>query len=256
MPVRSHQFPQPDPFFAAYHREWRIDLGYGVGHPTHMTRSRLRWLFVFGLLVATASAVEKTLVEKAQKGDAGAQYKLGVMYASGDGVPLDRAEAEKWLRMSAEQDNIEAQNRLGELYRLEGIINEAAKWFHKAAEQGNADAQCALGYFYSGFFDLDAGRSKEVVARDPVEAVKWWRKAAEQGNAVAQQNLGVCYAKGEGVLKDEVEGLAWLNIAAISRPAKSMWFREELEKKLGQQVSLIAQKRSKEMLKEIKATKP
>ena len=36
--------------------------------------------------------------------------------------------------------------------------------------------------------------------------MKWFRKAAEQEDADAQYNLGVCYANGEGVAKDEVEG--------------------------------------------------
>ena len=32
-----------------------------------------------------------------------AQWHLGNMYHSGDGVPRDRVEAAKWLRLSAEQ---------------------------------------------------------------------------------------------------------------------------------------------------------
>ena len=210
---------------------------------------------MFGLICGSTSGAEKTLIEKAQKGDADAQYKLGVMYNRGDGIQEDKTEAEKWLRKSAEQGNVGAQNSLGEFYRLGGSVNESAKWFRKAAEQGNTEAQCSMGYFYAGYMDFDAGLTKEVVARDPVEAVKWWRKAAEQGNAIAQQSLGVCYAKGEGVLKDDVEGLAWLNIGAISKNKKSAWFRDELESKLGQQASLIAQRRSKEILKEIEAAK-
>ena len=35
------------------------------------------------------------------KGDAAAQYNLGVLYANGQGVPQDHAEAAKWFRLSA-----------------------------------------------------------------------------------------------------------------------------------------------------------
>ncbi len=42
------------------------------------------------------------------------------------------------------------------------------------------------------------------MTKDYVEAVKWYRKAAEQNHAVAQVNLGVCYANGNGVVKDDV----------------------------------------------------
>jgi hypothetical protein len=44
-----------------------------------------------------------------------------------------------------------------------------------------------------------------------VEAVKWYRKAAEQNYAGAQFNLGFCYANGQGVAKDNVEGYKWFS---------------------------------------------
>ena len=45
----------------------------------------------------------------AEQGDADAQYNLGDMYARGDGVPEDDAEAVKWLRLAAEQGHADAQ---------------------------------------------------------------------------------------------------------------------------------------------------
>jgi len=41
----------------------------------------------------------------ADQGDADAQFNLGVMYDSGDGIPQDYAEAAKWHRLAAEQGN-------------------------------------------------------------------------------------------------------------------------------------------------------
>jgi TPR repeat protein len=38
-------------------------------------------------------------------------------------------------------------------------------------------------------------------------------QAAEQGLAEAQYNLGSCYAKGDGVAKDNVEAYKWLSLA-------------------------------------------
>ena len=38
----------------------------------------------------------------AEQGDADAQYNLGVMYANGEGVPQDAAEAVRWYRISAD----------------------------------------------------------------------------------------------------------------------------------------------------------
>ena len=54
----------------------------------------------------------------------------------------------------------------------------------------------------------------EGVAKDYVEGMKWYRKAAEQGDAVAQFMLGGCYYQGEGVAKDFVEAVKWFRKAA------------------------------------------
>ena len=44
----------------------------------------------------------------AEQGDARAQYNLGLMYARGDGVPEDDAEAVRWWRLAAEQGDVYA----------------------------------------------------------------------------------------------------------------------------------------------------
>ncbi len=83
------------------------------------------------------------------------------------------------------------------------------------AEKGDAESQFDLGRaLYRG----DYG-----VAEDYAEAVKWYRKAAEQNKAKAQFNLGLCYAKGEGVAKDYVEGQKLTRDfkAALGAPAGS-----------------------------------
>jgi len=69
----------------------------------------------------------------AEKGQVDAQYNLGVMYYSGDGVKQDYVEAAKWLRMAAEQGDKQAQYYLGSMYlNGEGVKqseSEAHKWF-------------------------------------------------------------------------------------------------------------------------------
>jgi TPR repeat protein len=63
------------------------------------------------------------------------------MYASGEGIPQDHAEASKWFRKAAEQGDAKAQNNLGVMHaRGLGVpldYAEAAKWFRKAADQGD-----------------------------------------------------------------------------------------------------------------------
>lgn len=69
----------------------------------------------------------------AEKGQVDAQYNLGVMYYSGDGVKQDYAAAAKWFRMAAEQGDKQAQFYLGSMYlNGEGVKqseSEAQKWY-------------------------------------------------------------------------------------------------------------------------------
>ena len=69
----------------------------------------------------------------AEKGQVDAQYNLGVMYYSGDGVNQDYAEAAKWFRKAAEQGDRQARNYMGLMYlNGEGVKqseSEAHKWF-------------------------------------------------------------------------------------------------------------------------------
>ena len=76
-------------------------------------------------------------------GFAMAQYGLGTMYARGEGVPQDYAEALKWYRLSADQGFVGAQYILGELYaKGEGVPRDyvvAHMWYNLAAAQAERD---------------------------------------------------------------------------------------------------------------------
>jgi len=52
------------------------------------------------------------------------------------------------------------------------------------------------------------------VAKDDVQAAAWFRKAADQGFASAQTLLGHCYFGGEGVPKDQALAVTWYRKAA------------------------------------------
>ena len=129
----------------------------------------------------TQDAVEATRLA-AERGDAGAQSNLGVMYESGRVVPQDETEAVRWFRLAAEQGFAQAQSNLGAMYESgRGVPQdetEAVRWFRRAAEQGHAAAQSNLGVMYGN------GRG---VGRDQTEAVRWYtprRRAGARGRAV------------------------------------------------------------------------
>lgn len=84
------------------------------------------------------------------KADESAQAKfyLSLMYERGDGVPQNREESLKWLRMAAERGLDVAQANLGIMY-CEGMgvrrdMAEGMKWLRRAAEQGLPEAQSVL----------------------------------------------------------------------------------------------------------------
>ena len=52
----------------------------------------------------------------AEQGHADAQFNLGVMYNTGDGVPQDYKTAVKWYTLAAEQGHADAQINLGVMY--------------------------------------------------------------------------------------------------------------------------------------------
>ena len=88
----------------------------------------------------------------AERGNADAQFSLGVLYQNAQGIPLDHDEAQKWFRLSGAQGRMGGRSDRRDLY-LRGYIvpqdySEAAKWYRKAAEKGHGKAQCTLGDMY------------------------------------------------------------------------------------------------------------
>ncbi|HVO65659.1 MAG TPA: hypothetical protein VMT12_04165 [Syntrophales bacterium] len=59
--------------------------------------------------------LENTMKAAAQ-GDAEAQYRLGTLYATGEGVKKDRGEANKWFRRAASQGHAKARESLEFIY--------------------------------------------------------------------------------------------------------------------------------------------
>jgi TPR repeat protein len=142
----------------------------------------------------TPQAVE---LFRAEHGDAGAQFNLGVMYEKGRGVSQDDAQAVAWYSKAAEQGIALAQFNLGTMYEQgRGVSQDDAQavvWYRKAAEQGLALAQANLGSMYA------AGRG---VPKNDGKDVARIREADEQGNARAQANLGTIYEKDREVSQD------------------------------------------------------
>ena len=107
----------------------------------------MRFVLLFAALLAFQSAAASEFDEMkalADKGLAWAQFNLGVMYDTGEGVPENDAEAVKWYRKAADQGNAAAQFNLGIMYANgEGVPENnirAYVWWSMAKTQGNTKA--------------------------------------------------------------------------------------------------------------------
>ena len=121
----------------------------------------------------------------AHRGDAGAQYNLGLLYGSGSGIAKNMTEAAKWYRRAADQGHAKAQAMMGVLFKSgEGVPQshlEAIKWWRLAANQGDADAQFNLGMAYW---------TGEGVTQDFNKATALFRSMAPAGSSYARSVLG------------------------------------------------------------------
>ena len=136
---------------------------------------------------AAAHRIWKPLAER---GDALAQYNLGLMYHHGLGVEGGLSQAAKWYGRAAENGDADAQNAIGDLY-VAGLWGKkdyakAVTWYELAAEQGHVEAQRKLGNL------LAEGKGVE---RNTDMAMAWLRTAADKGDAKAKRRLRELEAK-------------------------------------------------------------
>ena len=145
-------------------------------HRRCLMPARMILVLILGMLVLPSCQLDQlglSLRERAEQGDADAEFDLGLMYSKGEGVPQDYKEAARWFRAAAEQGDANAQHFLGLSYnRGEGVpqdFSEAVRWFRAAAEQGHPSAQFALGLQYW---------TGEVVPKDYIQAHMWLNLSA------------------------------------------------------------------------------
>lgn len=99
----------------------------------------LRWL-----VDGKVDTKTEKLFRAAEKGNAAAQFELGLCYYNGDGLPQDGKEAMRRFLLAARQGNARAQFYLGRAYISgEGVrkdIESAYAWLKMAVAQGYKEA--------------------------------------------------------------------------------------------------------------------
>jgi len=171
-----------------------------------------------------------------------AQWKLGRMYADGDGVTQDDLRAFEYFSRianahaedspSAPQAAIVAKAfvALGRYY-LNGIPNSKIKsdperaremFSYAASYFGNADAQYDLARLYL----KNAGTSRD----DFRYAARWLGLAAQHGQHQAQAMLGQMLFNGDQLPRQAARGLMWLTLARDSAAPEEIWIKDSYNK--------------------------
>jgi hypothetical protein len=173
----------------------------------------------------------------AANGHPAATWKLGRMYADGDGVERSDLRAFEYFRAIADAHADEAPGTpqarfvanafvaLGNYY-LDGIAGSTVKadadraremYAYAASYFGDPDAQYHLGRMY-----LDGAGG----LREPKQAARWLSLAANKGQYQAQAVLGAMLFKGEYVQRQVPRGLMWLTLARDAAPSRESWIAE------------------------------
>lgn len=166
----------------------------------------------------------RALQYAATQGHTVSLWKLGRMFAEGDGVAHDDLKAFEYFSQIADRYADESPGTrqapfvssafvaLGG-YFLEGIpetyvrpdVSRAVDMFQYAASYyGDPDGQYSLARLY-----LDG----QGVPKDPRQAARWLRLAAGKGHRASQALLGSLLVSGQGVPKQPGLGLMWLTLA-------------------------------------------
>ncbi len=135
------------------------------------------------------------MVALANKGNAEAQYHVGMMHNNGIGTQKDPRQAFEWFQKSTASGDPLGAYKLGCYYDGQGVgivtsdSNEALKYKLVSAKAGYALAQHDVAILYD-----KQGNSEE--------ALKWWKMAGDQGFPMALFSLSMAYSAGKAAPKD------------------------------------------------------
>jgi len=191
------------------------------------------------LQAGDAKSSVEALSYAAEGGQVLAQWKLGSMYARGEGVPRDDIKAYHYFQQMIDNFNEDEPNRrdisaisnafvaVG-VYCLAGIANSELKpdaaralamFQYAATNFGDPDAQYRLA-----LMNMDGAGG---LVRDNMTAARWLALAADKHHRPAQAKLGHLLFVGDGVPRQRARGLMWLTIAkSAAKSPKDDWIRD------------------------------
>ncbi len=188
------------------------------------------------------SRARVSLEYAAEQGLVGAQWKLGRMYAEGDGVDQSDIRAFRYFSRIADAHADDSPGTpqssyiasafvaLGHYYR-DGIPDSDVR-----ADMGRARDMYAYAASYFGDADAQYHLARLMLDDhgpflDPRQAARWLHSAANKGQYQAQAVLGRMLFKGEpGVVpRQAARGLMWLALARSNAAPADGWVAELYE---------------------------
>lgn len=154
---------------------------------------------------AQSAGLQAKLEMLASKGDAEAQYNLGMLYNNGIGTTEDRHKAFKWFKAGAARGNALAAYKLGCYYagQAPGVVKPnpqlALRYKLVAAKAGYSMAQWDVGTY-------------SAAAGNHADALRWWERAALQGDPNALSLLVHAYSTGDQLRQNHETAYRWLKI--------------------------------------------
>jgi TPR repeat protein len=115
----------------------------------------------------------------------------------------------------AERGDAKAQVELADNLAANLLAAQAVEWYRKAAEQGNVEAKYRLGEILINGSGIRPSPDQRV-APNPTEGVRWTFEAATNFHAGACRNMSYVLEYGVGLDRNLVESYAWLEVFARS----------------------------------------
>ena len=200
------------------------------------------------------TAPDDELKQRAEAGDAEAQYEYAMWWLANPRAPKHRAYHLLWLRNAMLQDHRDATFLMAEHFRTRQARtdpDQAAKLYEKADALGHPEAKGRLGVMIHGGmgpFEPDVPRALELfeqgsaqgdgmssyllglahqngkhVPQDGDKALAYMRKGAEQGSVQAQVELSNWLFHGHTGVEDREESRRWMREAGLQGHAQAAY---------------------------------
>lgn len=155
---------------------------------------------------------------ESSKGNTEAQYLVGSRKIFSEDS-IEFKVGMEYLKLVADQGNVEAMALLGFSYDSEGEMDKAVEYYQKAADQGNALGEYRLALCYSN--------GEGGLTENHNLAAQYFLQSARQGVAVAQVAIAMYLYLGIGLHRDLESSEKWMKMAADQGENYAIDFMQE-----------------------------